>query len=151
MSGSAGLAMRSPEREVNRGVMYRRDMLSSLAATALIALTALPACSAEPGSSSPAVAAVSPVAAPPPEFRVRIPYSLQGVPGPWWRDNAMHADFDVDQRGCRKVSSQARKEAASDDRNDAAYRAFLDCMTRHAWTRGVPPPQTDPEAVDAAA
>jgi hypothetical protein len=125
-------------------------MLNSLTACALIALTALVACSAEPGSSSPALAAVSPVAAAPPELRVRIPYSLQGVPGPWWRDNAMHADFDVDQHACRTVSSRARKAASSDDRNDAAYRAFLGCMNQRDWTRGVPPPQSDPEAVEAA-
>ena len=79
----------------------------------------------------------------PPDIVVRIPYSLQGVPGPWWRDNAMHEDFEVDQRACRAVSTAARKAASGDDRNDAAYRAFLDCMTERSWTRGVPPPQTD--------
>ncbi len=55
-----------------------------------------------------------------------------------------------------RESNAARRNVVDDDGYDAAYRAFLDCMTARSWTRGsapvgVPdaPPGTD--AVAAAA
>ena len=70
---------------------------------------------------------------------VRVPYDLYGIPGPWWRDDATQADFDRDMWTCRTESKRARAQASSETRKDVAYRAFLDCMTGHAWTRGYPP------------
>jgi hypothetical protein len=78
------------------------------------------------------------VSAPPP-VAVRIPYELHGIPGPWWRDNATQGDFDRDLWACRTESKRSRQGATSETRKDVAYRAFLDCMTRLAWTRGHPP------------
>jgi hypothetical protein len=68
-----------------------------------------------------------------------------GVPGPWWRHGATRAEFKVDLRVCRDRSVEARQNA-SDDPPDAAYRAFLECMTEFTWNRGGPPgpPQVGP-------
>ena len=64
-----------------------------------------------------------------------------GVPGPWWQHGASRKDFDVDLRSCRKRSVEARR-AATEDPPDAAYRAFLECMTELAWNWGAPPNPT---------
>ena len=97
----------------------------------LLPLTvSLSACD-EPHPDTPEVSSAPTVA-------LRIPYELYGVPGPWWRDNASQEDFDGDMWSCRTVSKQARHTAASEVRKEVAYRAFLDCMTEHAWTRGYP-------------
>lgn len=77
------------------------------------------------------------VSAPPPSTDTSV-YSGEGLPGPWWQRGSTREDFDRDQRLCRKHSSDAR-EAAEDDRDDAAYRTFLDCMAELAWLRGTPP------------
>ena len=76
------------------------------------------------------------VALPPPEL---LAYRLEGAPGPWWRDGADKAAFDVDAKGCVRASNEARA-AAADDPYDAAYRTFLECMQGAGWTRGMPSP-----------
>jgi hypothetical protein len=80
-----------------------------------------------------------PDAASSPAPTLRIPFELYGVPGPWWRNNATQADFDRDMWTCRTESKQARSGATPETRKDVAYRAFLDCMKRLAWSRGYPP------------
>jgi len=104
-----------------------------LAAPGCIALLA---CSAEPEPAQHEVSLAG-------DFAVRIPYSKYGYPGPWWRDNAMHEDFEGEVRACRERSSAARQETQGDDK-DAAYRAFLECMQELEWTRGQPPPRDQP-------
>jgi hypothetical protein len=71
-----------------------------------------------------------------------VAYSMEGVPGPWWRDGAARADFDRDLRTCREHSTEARLTADPDARRDAAYRAFLGCMAELEWKRGAPAPAT---------
>jgi hypothetical protein len=88
-------------------------------------------CGAEPPPPPPAAAA-------PPASA----FSLYGLPGPWWRAGAGQDDFDRDSRECRRASSEARAQPAGLDPSDAAYRAFLDCMLGHGWTRGTPPEAT---------
>lgn len=73
---------------------------------------------------------------------MRVTFSSDGIPGPWWRDNATQPDFDRDLRMCRNRSNAARRDPGEGtDAHDAAYRAFLDCMDALAWTRGFPPPR----------
>ncbi len=111
--------------------------LAALAAS----LLAVTGCS-EPRADTPPV-----VSAPPPSSttpgsgmdELAIPFELYGHPGPWWRNGATQVDFDRDIATCRTASSRAREQAASGARKDAAYRAFLECMGEHAWTRGHPP------------
>jgi hypothetical protein len=61
-----------------------------------------------------------------------------GVPGPWWRHGASREEFNSDLVDCRGRSVEARSNA-SEDPPDAAYRAFLACMSELAWSRGAPP------------
>jgi hypothetical protein len=92
----------------------------------ILAAISLASCGAQPEVS----------AAPP--MAIRIPFELYGVPGPWWRENATQSDFDRDMWTCRTESKRARSAATPETRKDIAYRAFLDCMTGMAWTRGYP-------------
>jgi len=113
-------------------------MHSLPAASAVFALCVLVGCGEEPQPTVPA-----PVEAPaepaPRDFALRIPYSERGLPGPWWRDNAMHEDFEDDQVACRAVSKEVRAAATSGNRRELAHRAFLDCMVERGWTKGDPP------------
>lgn len=65
-------------------------------------------------------------------------HTRYGFPGPWSREGAGHAEFDADSRACLGRSNEARRSVA-EDRNDAAYRSFLECMDERGWTRGVAP------------
>jgi hypothetical protein len=97
---------------------------------ALCAAFLILGCGAESApSASPADAAAPPASA----------FSVYGLPGPWWRAGAAQDDFDQDSRECRRASSLARAAPGGLDPSDAAYRAFLDCMLGHGWTRGTPP------------
>jgi hypothetical protein len=96
------------------------------AAWALAAL--LPGC----GSAEQAPAA-EPAAVATTGFHTRY-----GFPGPWSREGASHVEFDADSRACLESSNEARRSVAG-DRNDAAYRSFLECMEERGWTRGVAP------------
>jgi hypothetical protein len=64
-------------------------------------------------------------------------YTLYGLPGPWSREGADHADFDRDSRACRDRSAAARREADAGSSAEDAYRAFLGCMEERRWARGV--------------
>jgi hypothetical protein len=67
----------------------------------------------------------------------QIPQAFErvGVPGPWWRRGATREAFDVEHRVCLARSREARTAAAGGDPADAAYRAFLECMAQHSWSR----------------
>lgn len=109
-------------------------MHNALAAGAIATVCLLTACSREPEPTQ----AEEPAEPARRDFALRIPYSGHGYPGPWWRDNAMHEDFDDDQAACQTASKAARK-AATENRRELAHRAFLDCMHERGWTRGAPP------------
>jgi hypothetical protein len=126
-------------------------MHSAKAILGIILLCAVAACGEEPrrgrgDSTSHHPASVD--AAPLQSIAVRVPFSVSGVPGPWWRDNAMREEFQIDQKSCRAVSAEARVAAPTDDRKDAAYRAFLECMAERNWRRGYPP-KPEAEAQEA--
>ncbi len=67
-------------------------------------------------------------------------FELRGAPGPWWREGASDRHFEAESRACLADSREARRSAPEDARADAAYRAFLDCMERSGWRRGLRPP-----------
>ena len=97
---------------------------------ALCAAVLMLGCGAEPPpSAGPSAAAAQPAAA----------FSVYGLPGPWWRDDAGQDAFDRESRECRRASSEARAQPDGRDPSDAAYRAFLECMLGHGWNRGIPP------------
>jgi len=113
-------------------------MRSMVLICVVVAVGATAACSREIEAAATRDPSRSPAAALP-HRPVRVPFSVPGVPGPWWRDDAMRADFQVDQRSCRTISIAARDSAAAENRKDVAYRAFLACMAELDWTRGHPP------------
>lgn len=98
------------------------------------------------GCSAQESALAAVVSAPPQSTRPGV-FSGEGLPGPWWQRGASRDDFDRDQRSCRARSTEARDRAV-EDRSDAAYRAFLDCMVELAWTRGAPPRRPLPAAME---
>lgn len=65
-------------------------------------------------------------------------FTDHGLPGPWWRIGGSPRDFQRDARRCRLESTGARKRATSNEL-DVAYRAFIGCMERRRWKRGLPP------------
>lgn len=100
------------------------------ASTALLAALLWLGCGA--GDAPP------PVESAPPEDE-RLAFQREGIPGPWWRTGASQATFDVEHRACLARSREARRRAADGDPADAAYRAFIECMQRQDWRRGLPP------------
>lgn len=77
-----------------------------------------------------------------------------GFPGPWSKQGGRAAQFHRESRSCLRRSNQARRAAPEDERNEAAYRGFLDCMEELGWTRGTTPKEdgeeTAGEPVDSA-
>ena len=59
-------------------------------------------------------------------------FELQIMDALWTR-----GAFETDVAACRTQSSRAREGAA--DPHDAAYRAFLGCMSASGWRRGGAP------------
>ncbi len=96
--------------------------------SALLLVLFASACAGEHGEAA-AQSAPPPVTA----------FNAFGMPGPWWRAGASAEEFDLDLRTCRSESSAARARPGEADPLDAAYRSFLGCMERLAWTRGRPP------------
>ncbi len=66
-------------------------------------------------------------------------HTRYGFPGPWSREGATRAEFDADSAACLRRSNDARREAGNGDPNEAAYRAFIECMAARGWARGVGP------------
>jgi hypothetical protein len=63
-------------------------------------------------------------------------HTRYGFPGPWSKEGGRAVEFEQESRSCLRRSNEARREAPSDDRNEAAYRGFLTCMEELGWTRG---------------
>lgn len=78
-------------------------------------------------------------------------FTKYGLPGPWSRDGATRAAFEDETDTCLRLSNGARADAPQGEGNDAAYRAFLDCMADKGWTRGAGPEPPDREETAAAA
>ena len=66
-------------------------------------------------------------------------HTRYGFPGPWSREGATRTDFEGDSAACLRRSNDARREGGNGDRNEAAYRAFIECMAAHGWARGFGP------------
>lgn len=140
MTGSPRPANIAAAPQRRDGIIFRRNRRPTL--TALAGLTALLGCGeaqqTTAAAEAPAPEAVGELAiAATPSFHTRY-----GVPGPWSRQGGSREDFDADSRGCQDRSVEAR--TASDDPNDAAYRAFLECMDEREWTRGITPEPAAP-------
>ena len=63
-------------------------------------------------------------------------HTRYGFPGPWSKQGGRAGEFDQESRRCLRRSSQARRAAPEDERNEAASRGFLTCMEERGWTRG---------------
>ena len=77
----------------------------------LLALAAALACDGATGPTAEA-----------PEPAARVVRTAFGLPGPWWRAGASNEQFEADVRGCREVSTRARREAAGSDPAGVAAR-----------------------------
>ena len=66
-------------------------------------------------------------------------HTRYGFPGPWSREGATRAEFEGDSYACLRRSNEARREAGRGERNEVAYRAFIECMAARGWSRGVGP------------
>ncbi len=105
----------------------------SVAGPALIAwslgLALFAGCTEEEAGAVDASAAVAL-----PTFHTRY-----GFPGPWSREGATRSEFDGDSRACLTRSNDARRETGNGDRNEVAYRTFIECMAGRGWARGLTP------------
>ncbi len=93
-------------------------------ATIVMMLGFLAACGAEPVDPQTDVAVAPPAVLP----VLANSFEAYGAPGPWRKTDAMRETFNQESRTCVKRSNDARGRAAADDGQDAAYRAFLECM-----------------------
>jgi len=73
---------------------------------------------------------------------------------PWARKGATEDQFKGDARFCLDHSTDSRRAASRDERSEAAYRTFQECMTAKHWSKpadGAPVLQLRPHETSAGA